>query len=100
MENENQRPSAESKYAMIQRWEQCGKRVVQFCKEENISYHFFHYWRRKFLKGKSASAGRFIKMKPKTDFPSGKYSEVILSNGNRIVFFQPTDVSVLKHLSD
>ena len=99
MENENQRPSAESKFAMIHRWGRSGKRVAQFCREENIGYHFFHYWRRKFLNRESSSSGRFIKMKPKTDFSSGKYSEVILANGNRIVFFQPTDVSVLKHLA-
>ena len=70
---------------LVERWQKSGKTVIQFCKEENISCHAFHYWRKKWnptiVKG-------FVKLKQSTAVTVSDYCEMIFTNGTRLLFHQ------------
>lgn len=82
---------------MIDRWKASSKSVNSFCKTENISYHMFLYWRKKFT-GQTNPSG-FIKIKPAEAIITKDTScEIIFSNGNRINFNSRPEVIYLKEL--
>lgn len=82
---------------MIDRWKASGKSIMAFCKEENISYFTFLYWRDK-LNNKPRRSG-FIKLKRSTPKPTKTNPcDIIFANGNRINFSVPPEASYLKDL--
>ena len=90
--------NSQDKEALISRWEHSGKGILQFCKEENILYHYFLYWRRKLRKQKPSA--RFIRLKQSgTEFFQNPSVEIILSNGNRISFNHIPEAGLIKQLA-
>lgn len=85
------------RFKMIDRWKASGKSINSFCKEENVSYYMFLYWRDKYLKQTKPSG--FIKIKS-AEAISIKDStcEIVFINGNRINFNSHPEVSYLKEL--
>ncbi len=96
-----------AKFAMLRRWEESGLSQKQFCKNEPQSSNNFHYWLKKYrsLNKKSVdphqrNPEKFIKLNTKTTISGGAvFSEVIFSNGNRIKFYNPIEISQLKQLA-
>lgn len=81
---------------VIRRWEESGKPVHQFCKDEKINYNTFHYWRKRI---KKENPGRFIKLQPiSTPFPETKFCELFFTNGTRILFHQAPPADFVKKL--
>ena len=88
------------KQAMIDKWRSGGKKINQYCLEENIGYHKMNYWMRKEKYLSSGGDKKFIKVKLKA--PTIGYenkTELILSNGNRIIFHGHVNMDDLKQLS-
>lgn len=84
-------------FSMIDRWKASGKSIKAFCKEENISYHLFSYWKKQYSKQNNPKG--FIKIKP-VDHLIAKDSTcaIILTNGHRITFSNRPEVGYLKEL--
>ena len=52
------------KFLMIESWRQSGLSQKAWCSQENISYHIFHYWYRRFRVAQSADKNqRFISLR-------------------------------------
>jgi hypothetical protein len=83
---------------MIDRWKASGKSINSFCKEENIPYFTFLYWRDKLVNKKNRSG--FVKIKPRVSLKvkGTTTCEIIFINGNRLNFSVPPDASYLKAL--
>ena len=81
---------------LIERWQQSGKNIRQFCNDENIGYHAFHYWKKKLQK---QSDSGFIKLKPSASKPGSSGSfELVFTNGNRVVFHWLPSADFVKQL--
>jgi len=80
---------------LVERWQKSGKTVIQFCKEENISYPTFHYWRKKL--NPSIEKG-FVKLKTSAGGAVSDYCEVIFTNGIRLLFHQQPQIDFVKQL--
>jgi hypothetical protein len=82
---------------MIDRWKASGKSISSFCKEENIPYFTFLYWRDKLFKKNNRSG--FVKIKPSVSHKlKDTTCEIIFTNGNRLNFPVPPEASYLKAL--
>jgi len=85
------------KFGIIERWKQSGKTISQFCKEENIPYHKFHYLHSKYKQQNNTS--KFIKIKPLVrEVIGGSYCELYFANGSRLVFNQKPEAVFIKQL--
>ena len=86
----------EDRFAMIASWQQSGQSQKQFCLQNNIGYHIFHYWYKVYRDGQPASNGPFVAL----DIPPQQQAnvEVHFTDGRRIVFHQPVSVDFLKAL--
>ena len=86
-----------NRLAMIKRWQESSQSINVFCKEENISYHMFMYWRNKLVRQKKPS--RFIKLKSSEVFTT-KFAacEIIFTNGNRVNFHSHPEAVYLRQL--
>ena len=100
---ENKSEHLQEKKILNERWEQSGKSIIQFCRDENLSYHTFHYWRKKLASKNTVTTkktgSKFIKLKSVSKEISGAgYCELILSNGHRLLFHQQPEVDFVKQL--
>ena len=85
------------RFSMIDRWKASGKSINTFCKEENISYHMFLYWRNKYTRQTNPSG--FIKIKSAKPISIKETTcEIIFANGNRVNFNSSPQASYLKEL--
>ena len=101
------RASNEQRNAMlslINQWEQSGMRQKDFYQQHNIPAHVFYYWHRCSKKPKAGArkpipaANSFVQLQPSVSVPSVNNMEMVLPNGNRIIFNQPVSVDYLKAL--
>lgn len=83
-------------FAMIASWQQSGQSQKQFCLQNNISYHVFHYWYKVYRNPGSASIGSFVGLNIEPQLQANV--EVHLTDGKRIAFHQPVSVDFLKAL--
>ena len=87
------------KQAMLEKWKASGKRIKQYCVEENIPYHTMSYWHRKEKYLAIGKDKKFIKLKhsgqPTT---SQNKTEIIYGNGTRMVFYGSINMKELKQL--
>jgi len=92
----------EEKFTMIRKWESGGLNQHHFCTQENIPFHHFYYWLKKYRKenGLTASTGKFIKLSaPIKISPENIYAEITFPTGTIIRFHQKVRTSELKQLA-
>ena len=88
----------EQKYAMIEQWQQSGLSQKKFCEHNNIAYHHFHYWYKRYGNRQAADgAGKFVTVKVNSPSPAISM-ELQCPDGKRILFHQPISVDYLKAL--
>ena len=83
-------------FAMITTWQQSGQSQKQYCLQNNIAYHVFHYWYKVFRNQTSADKGSFVAVNIGTELQPNV--ELHLTDGRRIVFHQPVSAHFLKAL--
>lgn len=83
-------------FAMIACWQQSGQSQKQFCLQNNIGYHIFHYWYKIYRDQQSANSGSFVALNVAS--PLQANVELHLTDGKRIVFHQPVSVDFLRTL--
>jgi hypothetical protein len=94
--------TCDAMFSMIRRWQSSGMKKLQFCKEENIQYHNFHYWYKKFSNTnkttQSKSTARFVSVNTIMSEFSGGFAEISVPDGRRLVIQQPVSAEYLKTL--
>lgn len=85
-------------FASISGWQRSDCTQREWCRQQGIPYHIFHYWYRK-LKDRQVPAegsGSFVQLAVTSTPATG--CEVVFTDGTRIVFHQPVTVQYLKSL--
>jgi len=82
--------------AMIAAWQQSGQSQQEYCLQNNIIYHRFHYWYKVYRDNQSADNGSFVALNITP--PAQGNLELHLADGRRILFHQPVSVEYLKAL--
>jgi len=87
----------ETMFASISIWQQSGLTQREWCRQQDIPYHIFHYWYRKFKDQQGpAGNGSFVQIAMTSTPATG--CEVVFTDGTRIVFHQPVTAQYLKSL--
>ena len=78
-------------FDQIEQWKQSDLSQRAFCSQNNITYHVFHYWYKRYRDTQPESDSRtpsFVKLELS---PSAMYAhaEVILPDGKRLLFHKP-----------
>ncbi len=91
----------EENFSIIRRWQSSGLSQVKFCEGEQISFHRFYYWYKKFRAGDRDLPGSFVQLKPDQFLPVDHrpHTEVCFANGNRIVFHGEVNIARLRRLA-
>ena len=92
----NKKQLRQQQLEMITAWQQSGQNQQQYCLENNISYHKFHYWYRVYRYKQTADNGSFVTLNV-TPAAQGNV-ELHFADGKRIIFHQPVCVEYLKAL--
>lgn len=82
--------------AMIASWQQSGISQKQYCLQNNIAYHIFHYWYKIYRADQPADSGSFVTLNIGPQPPANV--EIYLTDGRRIIFHQPVSADYLKVL--
>lgn len=91
--------NAEQMLSLIESYKTSGISGAAFCKEQNLSYHTFNYWLKKYRQKNENTTNGFVplKVKEKETVCSGR-CEILLPDGKRIIFHEKTDASFLRAL--
>lgn len=83
-------------FAMIESWRQSGLNQKQYCEQNNIPYHVFHYWYKRYRDHQSKTAQAFIPVTVESSY-SGQI-EIQYADGKRLIFHQAVSCDYLKAL--
>lgn len=87
----------QQKLAMIEQWHDSGLSQKAYCAQNNIAYHIFHYWYKRYRDTKATEDGTSSFVRLKVSPSAGyAYTEPILPGGKRILFHQPVSSDYLK----
>ena len=93
---ESKQQIREHHFAMIASWQQSGQSQKQFCLQNNIAYHVFHYWYKVYRSEQVVAGGSFVAVKIVPQLQANV--ELHFTDGRRIVFHQPVSADFLKAL--
>ena len=84
-------------FSKIEQWQQSGLSQKAWCEHENIAYHIFHYWYKKYRGANDAPVrSPFIELKPEP--APMACAELLLPDGRRLIFHQPVSSGFLKDI--
>ncbi len=86
----------QKQFAMIAAWEQSNQSQKQYCADNNIAYHVFHYWYKTYRREQTVGNGSFVSVNIAAEHSS--HVELHLTDGRRIIFHQPVSAVFLKAL--
>lgn len=86
------------KFLMIESWQQSGLSQKGWCSQENISYHIFHYWYKRYRAARLPDENqKFIALQVE---PSAEttcaHVELLLCDGRRLLFHSPVSSDYIK----
>ncbi len=84
-------------FASIASWQSSECSQKEWCRQQEISYHIFHYWYRKYRQQhpESENATAFVRLAIKSEASS---CEVVFADGTKILFREPVPALYLKSL--
>ena len=85
-------------FAGIASWQATDLSQKEWCRQQEIAYHVFHYWYRLYREDhpEPASDNSFVRLTVK---PHGDAAcEVVFTDGTKVVFREPVSVQYLKSL--
>jgi len=85
-------------FASIVSWQSSELSQKEWCRQQGISYHIFHYWYRKDRDGhwESGNANPFVRLVIKSEAAAS--CEVVFVDGTKILFREPVPAPYLKSL--
>ena len=91
-------------FEAIQRWQQSGLSQKVWCEQNDMAYHVFHYWYRRFRnqhsKPTTDNENSFIQLTVADPASTTPWCEVVLAGGQKLVFHQPVAAAFIKSLLD
>jgi hypothetical protein len=91
-------------FEAIQRWQQSGLSQKTWCEQNDMAYHVFHYWYRRFRnqhsKPTTDNENSFIQLTVADPASTTPWCEVVLAGGQKLVFHQPVAAAFIKSLLD
>jgi len=88
----------EKMFACIRLWQQSNVSQKEWCRQQDIPYHIFHYWYRKFKDQQEPVDDNRSFVQLAMTSPATASCEVTFTDGTRIVFHQSVPVQYLKSL--
>lgn len=89
-------------FSLIKQWQQSEISQKDFCDQHGVKTHSFHYWyklyREVYNTVESRPTKKFIEIQAEAPSPTGAAIELLMANGNRIMFHEPVLASFLKAL--
>jgi hypothetical protein len=85
-------------FAHVAVWQQSGLTQKAYCMQNNIAYHVFHYWYKRYRDECTATDNKqsaFVQLQVQ---PSSSIMELLLSDGRRLLFHQIVSSDYLKSL--
>jgi hypothetical protein len=93
------------KFLMIESWQQSGLSQKAWCSRENIPYHTFYYWYRRYRAahpmafGSPGESKSFVALQVQPPIEStSAHLELLLPGGRRLLFHSPVSTDYLKAL--
>lgn len=88
----------EKMFASIASWRRSELSQKEWCKQQDIPYHIFHYWYRVYREEhlQAGNDGSFVKLSVKPEADAS--CEVVFADGTKILFREPVTVHYLKSL--
>ena len=88
----------EKMFANIASWQLSDLSQKQWCDQEGITYHIFHYWYRKYRNEHPESPANhsFVRLTVKPE--ANASCEVVFTDGTKIIFLEAVSVQYLKSL--
>ena len=85
-------------FASVASWQQSDLSQKEWCRQQDIAYHIFHYWYRIYREERphSDNGNAFVKLSVKSE--ANASCEVVFANGTKILFREPVTVHYLKSL--
>jgi len=85
-------------FASIASWQATELSQKEWCRQQGITYHIFHYWYRKYRDEhpESTDSNSFVRLAIKSQADAS--CEVILPDGTKIIFREAVPVHYLKSL--
>jgi hypothetical protein len=82
----------------ISRWQQGTLSQKEYCRQNNIAYHAFHYWYKRYRdkQGTNHQTPAFIPMNIESFSSSTPFVELLLVDGTRLLFHEPVSSDYLK----
>lgn len=93
---QNKEELRRQQFAMIESWQQSGLNQKQYCLKNNIPYHVFHYWYKRYREGQSTAVGQFVPLTIGASYTGS--IEIQYSDGKRLIFHRPVSSDYLKVL--
>lgn len=91
----------ERMFNLISGWQQSEVSQKLYCEQHGIRYHVFHYWYKRFRESRADNKVRtFIPLQIKAPATAGINAgiELVLANGNRILFHEPVSADFIKSI--
>lgn len=89
----------EQMFSVIGLWKQSGLSQKAWCEQNQVRYHVFHYWYKRYRnKQSNSSETAFIPLNVKPSFSEAACAniEVVLADGKRILFHRSVSSDFLK----
>ena len=84
-------------FSSIEQWRQSGLSQKAWYGRENIDYHIFHYWYKKYHAANDVDGpSAFVELKLETSAMA--CAELLLPDGRRLIFHQPVSSGFLKDI--
>jgi transposase-like protein len=85
-------------FASIASWQSSELTQKEWCRQQGISYHIYHYWYRKYRDEhpESDKANPFVRLAIKSEAAAS--CEVVFADGTKILFREPIPALYLKSL--
>lgn len=81
----------------IEQWQQSGLTQKAYCQQNDIPYHVFHHYYRRYRSKDKNDEPSFIKLHPAPSYVP-VHTELVLTDGKRLLFHQGVSPDYLKAL--
>jgi hypothetical protein len=88
----------EQMFTSIASWQQSDLSQKEWCRQQDIAYHIFHYWYKAFRNEhpQPGNDNSFVRLSVKPE--ANASCEVVFNDGTKILFREPVTVHYLKSL--
>lgn len=95
---QNKKQVHQEKLAMIEQWQRSGLSQKAYCTQNNVAYHQFHYWYKRYRDIQPMSdqgSSSFVKLEV-SPLRGSAQLELLLPDGKRLFFYELVSTDYLK----